>query len=452
MRPVLLALAVLTLAWPVRAVVDVVSPGRFVVEIDGFDLEIPYDSTHPLDVPDPRIERVIIVIHGSSRNSDDHLARVEAAADSLAGESERTLILAPQFLEEGDIDFWGLPPTLLFWSSGWRQGNKSRDTVTNPRPARISSYAVIDAMLDAVMDPALYPNVARVVLAGHSAGGQFVNRFASGSPSEEIHAGVSFRYVVSNPSSYVYFTPARRVEGWPGRFAVPSAEEIARCPDYDQYKYGVGDLNAYMSEADSSRLLQRYGSREVWYVMGELVTGSAGLDVRCEAMLQGAFRLDRAILYFAYIREVFGPAVSDLHRLRVVPGVGHSSADIYASAIGQDALFGPTEGDDDDRDDVSDSRDNCLLVANPDQTDTDHDGYGNRCDADYTNDGTVGIADFNVLRTQFGLADSSPLFDPAVDMNGDGAIGIPEFNLVRGSFGGAPGPSGLECAGTVPCP
>ena len=35
-----------------------------------------------------------------------------------------------------------------------------------------------------------------------------------------------------------------------------------------------------MSKAGSSRLLQRYGSREVWYVMGELDTGSAGLDVR----------------------------------------------------------------------------------------------------------------------------------------------------------------------------
>ena len=112
----------------------------------------------------------------------------------------------------------------------------------------------------------------------------------------------------------------------------------------------------------------------------------------------------------------------------------------------------PTEDTDQDGDLISDFRDNCLAVTNPTQADTDRDGYGNACDADYTNDGAVGIADFNVLRAQFGLADADPRFDPAVDTNGDGAIGNPEFNLLRGTFGGPPGPSGLVCAGTVPCP
>ncbi|MDJ0869266.1 MAG: hypothetical protein QNK03_24395 [Myxococcota bacterium] len=112
----------------------------------------------------------------------------------------------------------------------------------------------------------------------------------------------------------------------------------------------------------------------------------------------------------------------------------------------------PTEDADPDGDDVSAYRDSCLEVPNPDQTDTDRDGYGNRCDADYDNDGAVGIADFNVLRPQYGLTDANPLFDPAVDMNDDGAIGLREFDLLRGSFGAEPGPSGLGCAGTAPCP
>ncbi len=105
-----------------------------------------------------------------------------------------------------------------------------------------------------------------------------------------------------------------------------------------------------------------------------------------------------------------------------------------------------------DEDGVLDSEDNCLDVPNSDQTDTNRDGYGNACDPDYNNDGAVGIPDFDVFRPRFGLTDEDSGFDPAVDHNGDGAIGIPDFNLFRSFFGHEPGPSGLACAGTVPCP
>jgi Thrombospondin type 3 repeat len=42
---------------------------------------------------------------------------------------------------------------------------------------------------------------------------------------------------------------------------------------------------------------------------------------------------------------------------------------------------------DDDGDGVPDDEDNCLLLANPDQTDTDGDGQGDACDADDDGDG-----------------------------------------------------------------
>ncbi len=64
----------------------------------------------------------------------------------------------------------------------------------------------------------------------------------------------------------------------------------------------------------------------------------------------------------------------------------------------------------------------------------------------------MGIPDFNVFRAQFGLTDEDLTFDPAVDHNGDGAISVPDFGVLRSHFGGPPGPSGLDCAGTVPCP
>ena len=45
---------------------------------------------------------------------------------------------------------------------------------------------------------------------------------------------------------------------------------------------------------------------------------------------------------------------------------------------------------DTDSDTVFDWFDNCRLVPNTDQTDSDNDGCGNACDADVNQDGTVG--------------------------------------------------------------
>ena len=113
-----------------------------------------------------------------------------------------------------------------------------------------------------------------------------------------------------------------------------------------------------------------------------------------------------------------------------------------------DALVAP----DADGDGVPDAADNCIDVANADQRDSARDGYGNACDADFDQNGAVGISDFNRLREQFGRTEADPAFDPDVDADGNGAVGIADFNALRAAFGGPPGPSGLPCAGTTPCP
>lgn len=332
----LVALAVVP--WEARSAVSRVSPWRFHVEVDGFDLEIPYERSRPLDLPSLQVERVVIAIHGSMRNSGDSFADVMAAAQA-AGEAPRTLVIAPQFLEEEDIVAWSLPSTTLYWDGGWRQGDRSRNTVAHPRPARIASFAVVDAIVDAVVAPGAFPNLESIVVAGHSAGGQFVNRFAAGSAAEDDHPERSFRYVIANPSSYLYFTPERRVTGNPSVFALPTAQEIAACPGYDDYRYGLQNLNHYMAAAGPAAITDRYRRRAVEQLLGELDTGTVDLSMTCAAMLQGERRLDRGTIYDAYLQHVFGSAIASSHRLRIVPGVGHSSSGIYLSQAGRDALF-----------------------------------------------------------------------------------------------------------------
>jgi hypothetical protein len=111
-----------------------------------------------------------------------------------------------------------------------------------------------------------------------------------------------------------------------------------------------------------------------------------------------------------------------------------------------------SEQPDQDGDGVGDDADNCLVEANPSQLDTNLDGFGNACDADYTDDALVGAPDFLIFGPAFGSQTGEPAYDEDVDADGDGVIGLAEFLLIGQSFGGPPGPSGLSCAGTIPCP
>jgi cysteine-rich repeat protein len=112
----------------------------------------------------------------------------------------------------------------------------------------------------------------------------------------------------------------------------------------------------------------------------------------------------------------------------------------------------PTEAPDADSDGVPDAEDNCLVDANPGQVDTSQDGFGNACDADWNEDGVVGGPEILMLGASFGRTDSDPGFDPDMDSGSDGVIGGPELLLIGRQFGGPPGPSGLACAGSPPCP
>ena len=107
---------------------------------------------------------------------------------------------------------------------------------------------------------------------------------------------------------------------------------------------------------------------------------------------------------------------------------------------------------DGDGDGICDPSDNCLSGPNHDQRDPDGDGYGAICDADFNNDGVVGNPDLIILSAAYGTVDGDPAYDPNVDMDGDGVIAIRDYILYMQSSGQAPGPSGLSCAGTEPCP
>ncbi len=101
--------------------------------------------------------------------------------------------------------------------------------------------------------------------------------------------------------------------------------------------------------------------------------------------------------------------------------------------------------DDIDGDGFENDDDNCRLVANPSQTDSDGDSWGNACDADFDGDLVVTPTDFfAVMRPCFGADLSARPECEVADLDGDGAVGSSDFFAVfRPSLGGPPGPSGI---------
>jgi len=110
---------------------------------------------------------------------------------------------------------------------------------------------------------------------------------------------------------------------------------------------------------------------------------------------------------------------------------------------------------DGDGDGVFNVLDNCSTIPNAGalDCDTDDDGYGNFCDGDFNQSNSTNATDFS---TRF-LPDFKAGVDKApidgTDMNCSGGVNASDFStrFLPNFKLGKPGPSGLHCAGTIPC-
>ncbi|MFK7888474.1 MAG: thrombospondin type 3 repeat-containing protein [Gammaproteobacteria bacterium] len=103
---------------------------------------------------------------------------------------------------------------------------------------------------------------------------------------------------------------------------------------------------------------------------------------------------------------------------------------------------------DSDEDGLLDPLDNCVLISNPMQLDTDGDSIGNACDTDINlpNDCVSNVLDLATLRGAFFGRPGDANWNPDADFNGDGVVNIVDLGILRSTFFSVPGPSGFPNA------
>ena len=250
---------------------------------------------------------LLLYMHGASLDGEDYYDSAKRAVSS-AGKSDDTIVVAPQFQTEDTKNnyVWG--------QYSWKNGDFSN----NGEP-KISSYAVLDRLL---MDYVLanYPSIENVILAGHSAGGQLIYRYALLTDLPE-QSGLLIHWLPMNPSSYAYIGP-ERWDDTAQAFVVPS--DIPACPHYNSWIYGLENLssNQYDSSISPTAVAALFPERLVTIGVGTNDTGTPA-DQGCEADLMGPNRFERGVLANKFIDF---KDQANQQALIEVQGVGHDGA------------------------------------------------------------------------------------------------------------------------------
>ncbi|WP_459614699.1 hypothetical protein [Bordetella sp. 2513F-2] len=282
------------------------------------------------------IRRVVIALHGARRDARQAYDAVTALYGRNRDRADDTLVMAPRYPTPVEAGFAGMP---AWRRGGWADGEPSM--AASGRPPPVGAYQVLDDLLRELALSGRMPLLRDVVLAGHGAGGQMVQRYAVLNPLDEAlrARGVATTYVVANADSYLYLGQQRPRSDGRG-FA---RYERGICPTYNRYPYGLDQLPPDLAPARQDQLAERYGRRQVVYLLGSADNNpeQRGLDKSCGAEAQGATRLARGTEYWRHEAHRRGGGAPPAHQAHVVQDVGHAVAAMYGSECGAPALLGP---------------------------------------------------------------------------------------------------------------
>lgn len=320
-RPLLLALLLLA-----PALVHAQGEQLLTLEPTPGEGQVRYFASAPTGQP----TAALVAIHGHPRDARRTFnAAVQAVA--AAGAQGSTLVVAPQL--QADPRYapkctgTGIPDLTvqeLQWTCrSWVEGAPARNL------GHLSSYAMLDALLAHLKQQ--WPTLQQVTIAGFSAGGQMVQHYIAYAAAPPT--GLQVRYVVSSPSSWLYFDPQRPYP-------------IAGCQYVNEWRYGTEDPPKWITRSPAEARAQ-YAAADIHYMVGALDQDAGPgtfygiLDKSCPALSQGPYRRQRAEAYVRYDNQVLAPGLK--RELSVVPGCAHDVTCVFTAPAARAALLGTAQ-------------------------------------------------------------------------------------------------------------
>jgi pimeloyl-ACP methyl ester carboxylesterase len=294
-------------------------------------------ATYSLAAPNPAITRALIMVHGAGRNAD-HYFETATAAGFLAGALENTIIIAPHFIASPDKP----QANEIVWPNrgdSWRSGGMS---TSNPT---ISAFDFMDEILRKLADKKTFPNLKKIVVTGHSAGGQLATRYEM---SNKLHGtlGVDISYAVANPSSYAWPAAVRPLPTGDADPATadkeplgPNGEKVhtnftygpfdaAKAPTFNQWPAGLEHRTGYTAKMTDAQLKKQLAERPTTYLLGQIdVLPLGGFDSSPAAMAQGPTRRARGEAFVKFITDSLGAKPNVI----IVPECGHNDRCIFTT-------------------------------------------------------------------------------------------------------------------------
>lgn len=302
-------------------------------------------STFPLDAVNPAVTRALVMVHGAGRNAD-HYFETSTAAGFLGGALDNTIIIAPRYIAGNDKP----SPNEVMWPEGgnsWRGGGMSP---TNPT---ISAFDFMDEIVRKLADKKIFPKLTTIVIAGHSAGGQFATRYAM---TNKVHStpGVSISYVVANPSSYAWPVAVRPLPTGDADPAIADKEALGptgtkvhadftygafdttKAPNYNRWPAGLQNRTGYAAGMSDDQLKRQLVERPTTYLLGQVdVLPLGGFDSSPNAMAQGPTRRARGEAFFKYVTDSLGAK----HNAIIVPECGHNDRCVFTTDVVFPVIF-----------------------------------------------------------------------------------------------------------------
>ncbi len=299
---------------------------------------LPVASNVALESDHSDVTRAVIFIHDMTRNAAEGVATLMTLGGS---NGQQMLILAPQFPLGVDVFRFAdhLPnrgKSIVRWplKKGWNEGGLSL-AVSGKRG--ISSFTAIDILSLFLADRRRFPKIKEVVLVGHGMGADFVQRYAAVGQAPDLLARdrVGMRFVLANPSSYLYFTNQRPSET---SLAFTIVKDSV-CKGVNAFPYGLENLTPYARRIGGDAVRLRYPERQVFYFAGDKIINDTFLDSSCAAVAQGKDRLSRTQAYQMHIAQSFGQS-ADGQTFKIIKNAGYDPVSIFGSSCGLTSVFG----------------------------------------------------------------------------------------------------------------